>query len=191
MLKRIGGNAVRSYYYWIALAVLVLDQITKKIVENGMEVGDKISVIGTFFMFHYIRNDGAAFSMLRNQRVLFIVITMCVVIGIIWYIQRNRTTGRRLFLAALGLILGGAVGNMIDRILYGEVVDFFQFTFGNYIFPIFNIADIGITVGVAMILLDTLLDMKNQGAADSAAPGNGDMQLDGTNEEPERKGHSG
>ncbi len=155
---------MKYYYYWIALVVLVLDQITKKIVSGSMEVGDQISVIGEFFKIHLYKNNGAAFSMLPNQRLFFIVITIAAVIGIIWYIRRNRSSGRALILAALGLILGGTIGNLIDRALYGEVVDFFKLTFGSYIFPIFNIADIGITIGVVLILLDTILDVKNQGA---------------------------
>jgi len=162
---------VKYYYYWIALVVLVLDQITKKIVSGSMEVGDQISVIGEFFKIHLYKNNGAAFSMLPNQRLFFIVITSVVVTGIIWYIRRNRSSGRTLLLlAALGLILGGAIGNLLDRALYGEVVDFFKLTFGSYIFPIFNIADIGITIGVVLILLDTILNVKNQGAE---APGIG------------------
>lgn len=155
-----GGNVVKTYYYWVALIVLVLDQISKKIVSGGMEVGEQISVIGEFFKIHLYKNNGAAFSMLPNQRLFFIVITIAVVIGIIGYIQRKRNSGRTLLMLALGLILGGAIGNLVDRALYGEVVDFFKLTFGSYIFPIFNIADIGITIGVVLILLDTILDVK-------------------------------
>lgn len=166
---------MKYYYYWVALIVLVLDQITKKIVSGGMEVGDQISVIGEFFKIHLYKNNGAAFSMLPDQRLFFIVITVAVVIGILWYIRRNRSSRRALLMVALGLILGGAIGNLVDRALYGEVVDFFKLTFGSYIFPIFNIADIGITIGVVLILLDTILDTRKQGAE---APGNGDMQLD-------------
>lgn len=166
---------MKYYYYWVALVVLVVDQITKKIVSGGMEVGDQISVIGEFFKIHLYKNNGAAFSMLPNQRLFFIAITIAIVIGIIWYIQKNRSLGRALLMVALGLILGGAIGNLVDRALYGEVVDFFKLTFGGYIFPIFNIADIGITIGVVLILLDTILDVKNQ---EAGAPGNGNMQLD-------------
>ncbi|WP_123040469.1 signal peptidase II [Cohnella candidum] len=149
---------MKYYYYWVALVVFALDQITKKIVSGTMQVGDQISVIGEFFKIQLYKNNGAAFSMLPNQQLFFIVITTAVVIGIIWYIQRNRNSGRTLLLAALGLILGGAIGNLFDRALYGEVVDFFKLTFGSYIFPIFNIADIGINIGVVLILLDTILD---------------------------------
>ncbi|MCR2803566.1 signal peptidase II [Paenibacillus soyae] len=165
---------MRYYYFWVALVLLLLDQITKKIVSGGMEVGDQISVIGEFFKIQLYKNNGAAFSMLPNQRLFFIIVTTAVVIGIIWYILRNRNTGRALQMVALGSILGGAIGNLVDRALYGEVVDFFKLTFGNYIFPIFNIADIGISIGAILILLDMILEERNQGAK---APGNGDMQL--------------
>ncbi|MFB9326356.1 signal peptidase II [Paenibacillus aurantiacus] len=161
--------------YWVALIVLVVDQITKKIVSSVMEVGEQISVIGELFNIQLYKNNGAAFSMLPNQRLFFIVITLAVVIGILWYIRKNRSSGRVLLMVALGLILGGAIGNLVDRALYGEVVDFFKLTFGSYVFPIFNIADIGITIGVLLILLETILDVRNQ---ESKAPRNGGMQPD-------------
>lgn len=164
---------MKLYYYWVAIVVLVLDQITKKIVSGRMEVGDQISVVGDFFKIQLYKNNGASFSMLPNQRLLFIAVTIAIVIGIIWYIRKNRSSRRVLSLLGLGLILGGAIGNLVDRALYGEVVDFFKLTFGSYIFPIFNIADIGITIGVVLLLLNTILDVKDQGAE---APGNGDMQ---------------
>jgi signal peptidase II len=169
-LLKIGGEAVKYYFYWIALIVLVLDQISKKIIDAQLEIGERIKVLGDFFVITSIRNTGAAFSILQEQTVFFILITLAVVVGIVWYIHRNRNSGKVLMLFALGLILGGALGNFLDRALYGEVVDFLQFTFGSYVFPIFNIADTGITCGVILILLDTLLDMK-KGEADASRDG--------------------
>lgn len=155
---------MKHFYYWLALVVLLLDQVTKKIVSGSMEVGNSVSVIGDFFEIQLYKNNGAAFSMLPNQQMFFIVITIVIVAGILWYIRRNRRSGSVLHLAALGLILGGAIGNLLDRAMYGEVVDFFKLTFGSYIFPIFNIADIGITIGVVLILLDAIREENNQGA---------------------------
>lgn len=85
--------------------------------------------------------------------------TVVVVVGIVWYLNKVRKT-RRLLPLALALVLGGAVGNFLDRLLTGEVVDFLQFNFGSYTFPIFNVADSCIVVGVALIILDSLLDMR-------------------------------
>lgn len=165
---------MRYYSYGIALFIFIVDFITKKWIENNLELYEKINVIGTFFQITSIRNTGAAFSILENQRLFFLIVTVIVVGGLIWYIQFNRKTGRPLMMIALGLVLGGACGNFIDRLVKGEVVDFFQFNFGSYTFPIFNVADIGIVCGVILILLDSFLTREPQDgvvSADSAAAG--------------------
>lgn len=149
---------MKFYSYWIALLVFVLDWISKKIVAGSMYIGEQIPVIGHFFILTSIRNTGAAFSIFEGARYFFLLITVFVVAGIVWYIRRMRASGSMLLLTGLGMVLGGAVGNFLDRAIYGEVVDFLQFNFGSYTFPIFNVADIGITVGVAMIVLDSLIN---------------------------------
>ncbi|OUM96219.1 MAG: signal peptidase II [Thermobacillus sp. ZCTH02-B1] len=162
-------------YYAVAAVVFFLDQLTKKIIDANVPLKETISVIGDFFLITHVLNDGAAFSMLPGARTLFIVITIFVVIGIIWYTERNRRTGRPLLLTAFGLVLGGALGNFVDRVLYGHVIDFLQFNFGSYTFPIFNVADVGITTGVALILLDAVLDIRReQRKAHSASEGDGE-----------------
>jgi len=153
---------LRYYYYWIALLVFVIDYVTKKVIATQLVIGQEIKVLGDFFIITSHRNKGAAFGILQEQTVFFIIITLLVVTGIFWYIQKNRQTGSALLLTGLGLVLGGAFGNFLDRALYGEVVDFLQFTFGTYIYPIFNIADSGIVVGVGLILLDSLLSLKKE-----------------------------
>jgi len=149
-------------YYAVAVFVFVLDFVSKKLIEVNMEVNDRIELIGNFFILTSIRNRGAAFGILQEQRWLFLLITLVVVAGIIWYFQRSYKTGSRLLLVALGMIMGGAVGNFLDRALVGEVVDFLQFNFGSYTFPIFNLADSGICVGVALVILDSLLTMNQE-----------------------------
>lgn len=150
------------YYYLIAVLVLVLDFVTKKMVATKMEIAEEISVIGNFFLITSHRNRGAAFGILQEQRVFFIIITIVIVAGLIWYIQAVRKTAKPWLLAGLTLVLGGAIGNFVDRVRYGEVVDFFKFNFGSYTFPIFNIADSAIVCGVALILLDTLLAVRDE-----------------------------
>ena len=169
---------MRYYYYWIAIAVFILDFITKKVIETQMEIGERISVLWNFFIITSHRNRGAAFGILQEQTTFFIIVTSLVVIGIISYIYMNRNTGKVRLLAALGMVLGGAFGNFLDRATKGEVVDFLQFNFGSYTFPIFNVADMGIVIGVGLILLDTILDMKNEDK-----PG----KQDGENNDPEFK----
>ncbi|WP_274363344.1 signal peptidase II [Paenibacillus thermotolerans] len=152
--------------YWImALAVLILDQWTKRLIVANMNLGDVIPVIGDFFTITSHRNRGAAWGILQGQRLFFIIITIVVVTGIIWYLRRTIKDGRKLLPFALSLLLGGAVGNFIDRLLHGEVVDFLHFYFDftkigipfTYDFPIFNVADCGIVVGIILIFADTLL----------------------------------
>jgi lipoprotein signal peptidase len=152
---------MRFYYYLIAVAAFVLDLITKKIIAAQLEIGEQISVIGNFFLITSYRNRGAAFSILQEQRVFFIIITVLIVSAIIWYIQASRNSGKVWLLTGLGLVLGGAVGNFLDRAIAGEVVDFLMFNFGSYTFPIFNVADSAICIGVACILIDTLLNSKD------------------------------
>nr|WP_253297874.1 signal peptidase II [Paenibacillus sp. MSJ-34] len=154
------GDIVKVIYYFIALIVFLLDQGTKWIIATQMRLGEQRSVIGDFFLITSHRNTGAAFSILEGQRWFFLVITPIVLIGIVWYMQKMKQSGSKMLFLGLSLILGGAVGNFLDRALTGEVVDFLQFNFGNYTFPIFNIADSGIVIGVGLVLLDSLLSAK-------------------------------
>lgn len=159
------------YYYLLAVVVLIVDFFTKKWVATEMTLDDKISVIGDFFLIVSHRNRGAAFGILQEQRTFFIIITVVILIGLVWYMQAMRKKGKGILLAGLALVLGGAIGNFVDRVRFGEVVDFFQFNFGSYTFPIFNIADSGIVCGVVLILLDTLLGARDEKKALKEAEG--------------------
>ncbi len=156
------GWRIIVIYYVIAIIAIIVDQLTKYWIATGMERGDQISVIGNFFLITSHRNQGAAFGILQNQRWFFVVVTLIVVVAIIWYIQKVKSQPDKLLPVALSLVLGGAIGNFIDRARMGEVVDFLQFNFGSYTFPIFNVADSCIVVGVALIIIDALLDMSRQ-----------------------------
>ncbi|MFP4975684.1 signal peptidase II [Paenibacillus sp. CN-4] len=147
-------------YYLIALIVFLIDQGTKYLIATRLELGEQIPVIGDFFLITSHRNTGAAFGILEGKRWFFIVITVIVVCGIVWYLNKSKDS-RKLLPTALGLVLGGAVGNFLDRALTGEVVDFLQFNFGSYTFPIFNVADSCIVIGVGLIILDSLRDLKD------------------------------
>lgn len=154
-------------YYLIAFIIFVIDQLTKYIIVSKLELWEQISVIGNFFLITSHRNTGAAFSILEDQRWFFVVITIVVVIGIVWYLQKVKKLGNKLLPLALSLVLGGALGNFLDRALTGEVVDFLQFNFGSYTFPIFNIADSAIVVGVALIIYDSFREMSAEKRAAS------------------------
>ncbi|WIV18229.1 signal peptidase II [Paenibacillus polygoni] len=149
-------------YYVIALIVFMVDQGSKWLVKTNMDLGQQISVIGDFFYITSHRNRGAAFGILQDQRWFFIVVTIIVVVALVWYIQKIKSQPDKLLPLALSLVLAGAIGNFLDRLLMGEVVDFFKFNFGSYTFPIFNVADSAIVVGVALIILDTLLESRRE-----------------------------
>ncbi|SDM91203.1 signal peptidase II [Paenibacillus sp. yr247] len=157
-------------YYFYALIVFILDQVSKWFIMKRIPLGEERPVLGDFFIITSHRNRGAAFGILQNQRWFFIVITLVVVIGILWYIRRTIREGKTLLSFALSLLLGGAIGNFIDRALFGEVVDFLQFTFDfslfgkaiYYVYPIFNLADSAIVIGVILIFLDSLLAWRKE-----------------------------
>jgi signal peptidase II len=159
--KNKNGVTTSVVYFLIALIVFLIDQGTKYLIATRLELAEQIPVIKDFFLITSHRNRGAAFGILEGQQWFFIVITVIVVAGIVWYLNKARKT-RKLLPTALALVLGGAIGNFLDRILNGEVVDFLMFNFGSYTFPIFNVADSCIVVGVGLIILDTLLEVKGE-----------------------------
>ncbi|GIP25196.1 lipoprotein signal peptidase [Paenibacillus sp. J23TS9] len=161
------------WYYILALIAFLVDQGTKFMIAKQLVIGEEIPVIGNFFLITSSRNNGAAFGILPNQRWFFIIVTVCVVVAIIWYMQRVRkSSSRKLLPIALSLVLGGAVGNFLDRALNGEVVDFLMLNFGSYTFPIFNIADSCIVIGVALIILDSLIDLNKTTPESKSEEGN-------------------
>ncbi|PWV89387.1 signal peptidase II [Paenibacillus cellulosilyticus] len=146
------------FYLVISGITFLVDYISKKMIVNELDLNEQVRVIGEFFVITSIRNTGAAFSLLENQRVFFLIITIIITIGLVGYMTfLSRKKGRALLLTGLALVLGGALGNFIDRARTGEVVDFLQFTFGSYTFAIFNLADTAICIGVGLIVLDSLL----------------------------------
>ena len=143
-----------------ALIVVVLDQFTKAIVLARMEVHQSIQVIDGFFALTYVRNTGAAFGILAGRlaefRVPFLLaVSVLALLMLLWFV-RTIPAGRRAVIAACGGVLGGAIGNMIDRVAYGEVIDFLDVYVGAYHWPAFNIADAAITVGVVVLCLDAM-----------------------------------
>jgi signal peptidase II len=155
-------------YFFAAAFLVVIDQISKWAVVTYMELNENIPVIGEFFAIYSHRNRGAAFGILQNQRWLFIAVTVVFVAGVVWLMVRTLRSGKRqrLFMSGLTLLLGGAIGNFIDRVTTGEVVDFLKFHFEfslfgldvDYTYPIFNVADIGVVVGALLLILDTLIN---------------------------------
>lgn len=146
-------------YYALAAVILVIDQITKYVVVNNIDLYEVKEVIPGILSWMYIRNTGAAWSILEGQMWFFYIITFAVVIAVI-YIMQKYAKDNWLFSLGLSLILAGALGNFIDRLRLGYVVDMIRLDFMN--FPIFNVADMSLSIGVAIIILYVLLDEKNK-----------------------------
>lgn len=147
--------------YYITCLVLLLDQIVKIIVNNCMTLYDEIKLIPNFFSIYYVKNTGAAFSILEGNTTFLIILTIIFILIVHRYIK-NEKNMTKLSSISFGLLLGGMFGNLIDRIIHSGVIDYLSFEFFGYGFPVFNIADIGITVGVTLMLIDMLLEKKRR-----------------------------
>ena len=154
------GRTGSGMWPWLAWAVFLMgaDQITKTLILNHYQLGDS-TFITSFFNIVRAHNTGAAFSFLSDaggwQRWLFTGIGVAATIFIVWQLRAH--PGQKLFSFALSSILGGAVGNVVDRLMHGYVVDFLQFHYAGWYFPSFNLADSAITVGAACLILDEVL----------------------------------
>ena len=153
-------------FTWISLIAFVLDQITKHIVIAEMNLYQSIQLTG-FFNLTYVHNYGAAFSILTDaggwQRYFLSVIAIVVSIVIVWWL-RQATKQQVLLPVAFAFILGGALGNVYDRVMYGYVIDFLDFYVGNYHWPAFNVADSVIFIGAGLLIIDMF---KNKEEPDS------------------------
>ncbi len=148
---------------WLALALLVvvLDQLTKVLILGSFAWGDSMPIT-SFFNLVRVHNNGAAFSFLAGasgwQRWFFIAIGVAASAFIIWMLHRH--PGQTLFCFAITMIMGGALGNVIDRAVHGYVVDMLDFHAGGWHFPAFNLADSAITLGAACLILDEVLRVR-------------------------------
>jgi signal peptidase II len=148
-------------YYFISLIVILFDQLTKWLVVKYMELGESIPLITDFLYLTSHRNRGAAWGILQGQMWFFYIITIIVIIGIIVFIQRLKDN-EKIVGWSLGLMLGGAIGNFIDRVIHKEVVDFINTYIFTYDFPIFNVADSALVIGVGLFFIHTLLEGKQE-----------------------------
>ena len=166
-----GGGPGLGLWLGLAALVIVLDQLTKTLVIASFTLGDSLRVTD-FFNLVRVHNTGAAFSFLAGasgwQRWFFVGLGLAASAFIVWMIRSHPT--QKLFCFAVTMIMGGALGNVIDRLLHGHVVDFLQFRFaileplfpGGY-FPSFNVADSAITLGAACVILDEILRVRRTG----------------------------
>ena len=149
---------------WLVLAIvavtIIVDQLTKFLVVKYMTLGQSISVIDNFLYITSHRNEGAAWGILQGKMIFFYVVTLVVIGLVILWIRKLDIKKEKLLVIALSLILGGALGNFIDRVMYQHVVDFINTYIFGYDFPIFNIADSALCIGVFLLAVDAILDIK-------------------------------
>ena len=136
----------------LSIVFLIIDVVSKLIVSNLMNVHDSIVVIKDFFYITYVRNTGAAWSMFAGKTWLLIIVSLVIIGFICFYIYKNKPK-TKIEIVGYSLVLGGAIGNFLDRVIYGYVIDFFDFYIFGYSYPIFNVADIFIVIGVLILVI--------------------------------------
>ena len=145
----------------VALVIFLLDQLTKIAIVGAFQLGESLPIT-SFFNLVRVHNAGAAFSFLANaggwQRWFFTGLGTVAALVMVYLLRMH--AGQTLFCLALSLLLGGAVGNVVDRVLYSHVIDFLDFYYGTWHFPAFNVADSAITLGACLLILDELLRVR-------------------------------
>ena len=152
-------------WLWLSALAVVLDQISKQIANTQLMLHNSVAIFPGF-NFTLIYNQGAAFSFLSNaggwQRWFFTTLSI-VISGVLFVWLKKLDHSKHLLAASLAFILGGAIGNLIDRVIYGHVIDFIDVYYKNYHWPAFNLADSAITLGACLLILDMLLEHKTHG----------------------------
>ncbi len=158
---------MKSKYSWLLLSgfIIIFDQITKYLIRARFELYDSIQIIGDLVRFTYVRNTGAAFSLsfgnVLVNRIIFIAVTLIAIVVMFLYLRKTKNNFES---AIISMILGGAVGNLIDRISLGYVTDFIDCDFPDFVmtrFPVFNVADSSISIAIALLIIYILFFDKN------------------------------
>lgn len=141
----------------IVTLVIALDQLTKQLITRTMQLGDSHAIINNFLYLTYHRNEGAAFGILQGQMIFFYIITAIAVIGIVIWMSKINMKREKVLAIGLALILGGTIGNFIDRVIYQAVIDFVHTVWWGNSFAIFNVADAALTIGAVLMALDVIV----------------------------------
>lgn len=145
--------------FLITILIVVLDQISKYAAVKYLKGNSPYIISKNFFQLYYVENYGAAFSILQGKKIFFVIITSIVIVSIIFFLVKSSYNLNWMMEISLTILLGGAIGNLIDRIRLGYVVDFISVKFGSmYDFPVFNIADVAIVIGTFLIMIMVLLN---------------------------------
>ena len=158
-------NAGASSWLWLSIAVIGLDQVTKFLIMENFTEFEELKLLPVLELMR-LHNEGVAFSFFSGgpewQRWAFIVLGLTVSVGILVWLRRLPARGQHLMAAGLALVQGGALGNVIDRMLWGHVIDFIRVHYEEWYFPAFNVADSAITIGAALLILENLLEYQRK-----------------------------
>jgi signal peptidase II len=156
-------NAGASSWLWLSAVVIGLDQLTKFLIVENLAEFEELTLLPVLELMR-LHNEGVAFSFFSGgpdwQRWAFIALGLSVSVGILVWLRRLPAHGQHLLAAGLALVQGGALGNVIDRVLWGHVVDFIRVHYEEWYFPAFNVADSAITIGAALLILENLLEYR-------------------------------
>ena len=151
--------------YIISVIIFILDQISKCIISTYLKLNQSIKIINNFFYIKYINNSGASWGIFSNSRILLIILSIIAIIILIRYINTFKNT--KLNIYGFGFLLGGILGNLCDRVLFGYVRDFLDFYIFKYDYPIFNFADIFIVSGVILLIISIIKGEDTNGSKSS------------------------
>ena len=147
--------------YKITSIVLILDQMIKLWIQKSLHLNQQIIIIPHFFALDFVKNTGAAFSILENNTILISIMSVIFILLLNHYIKKEESF-TKLSIVSLGLILGGIFGNLIDRVIHHGVIDYLSFTIIQYNFPIFNLADAAIVIGVLLFSIDIIIEKRKE-----------------------------
>lgn len=148
--------------FFTALILLTLDQLLKIVIKTNFTLNTRVTVISNFFFITYVENEGAAWSMFEGKTFLLLLISLLFLVFLSSCLKKDKRVNK-INILSYGLIIGGILGNMIDRVLYKKVIDFLSIKIFGYYFPIFNIADIAIVVGTILFIIDVFREGREHG----------------------------
>jgi len=146
--------------YWLILIFFVIDLISKQVIIRVIDLHESVKIIPKFFYLTYVQNNGAAFSIFQNQQVLILLVTVFALFFINNYLKNNNINKLEMF--SYVMITGGILGNLFDRLCFGYVIDFFDFRFGKFNYPVFNMADVFIVVGVILLMVYSFIEWRKE-----------------------------
>lgn len=144
----------------IIISIFLLDRFTKVLVINNLTLGESLSVIDGFFNITYVNNHGAAFGILDGKVIFIVIVSVLIFAYLIYEIRKDSHS--KLITTSISFVIGGLLGNLFDRVVYGHVIDFFDFNFFGYDFAIFNVGDAFIVIGTILLAIGFLLEERNE-----------------------------